>query len=93
MKKSNIVIIILSALLIIMTIIAALNLIAILQMKKVTYGMSFEEVNDLLGRHVPSSFSGMDKKQWRLPNGDIIRVIFDYSSEAGNAFVVGYYIE
>ena len=93
MKKSNIVIIILSALLIIMTIIAALNLIAIAQMKKITYGMSFEEVNDLLGRHVPSSFSGMDKKQWRLPNGDIIRVIFDYSSEAGKAFVVGYYIE
>ena len=93
MKKSNIAIITLAFLLIVVTIIATVNIVAIAQMKKVTYGMSFEEVNDLLGRHVPSSFSGMDKKQWRLPNGDIIRVIFDYSSEAGNAFVVGYYIE
>ena len=93
MKKYSVVIVILSLLLIIVTTIAVLNIISIFQMKKVTYGMSFEEVNDLLGRHVPSSFSGMDKKQWRLPNGDIIRVIFDYSSEARKAFVVGYYIE
>ena len=87
MKKSNIVIIILSALLIIMTIIAALNLIAIAQMKKITYGTSVEDVFNLLGERKKSSLSGFIKSEWTLANGDTIWIFFKTSEETGESYV------
>ena len=92
MKKSNIAIIILAFLLIVVTIIATVNIVAIAQMKMINPGMTYSEVEKILGERVPTSWSGMPRLQWRLINGDVIRIPFEYSDERGT-YVTGYFIE
>ncbi len=93
MKKSNIAIVTLSFLLIVVTIIATVNIVAIAQMKKITYETSVEDVFNLLGERKKSSLSGFIKSEWTLANGDTIWIFFKTSEETGESYVSGYFIE
>lgn len=64
------------------------------QIKKITYGMTYEEVVDVLGEIKPSKLSGIAKCEWRLANGDTIWIWFsEYSEETGKYVVSGYFVE
>ena len=92
--KKNILTICLAILLVIATVIAVLNVVAMSQIKKITYGMTYEEVVDVLGEVKPSNLSGFAKTEWRLANGDTIWIWFsDYSEETGKYVVSGYFVE
>ena len=93
MKKSNFVIIALVVFLIVVTTIASVNVIAMWQIKNITYGMTFEEVVDVLGEINPSNLSGLVKSEWRLANGETICIFFDFSEEMGESYVTGYFVE
>ena len=93
MKKTNLIIIALVVLLIVVTIVASLNVISMWQIKKITYGMTFEAVIDVLGEIKPSNLSGFVKCEWRLANGDTIQIYFDVSEETGESYVTGYFVE
>ena len=92
--KKNIFTICLAILLVIATVIAVLNVVAMSQIKKITYGMTYEEVVDVLGEVKPSNLSGFAKTEWRLANGDTIWIWFsDYSEETGKYVVSGCFVE
>ena len=57
-SKKNILTICLAILLVIATIVAVLNVVAMSQIKKITYGMSVEEVKDALGECDSTSGNG-----------------------------------
>ena len=93
-NKNNILTICLAILLVIATIIAVLNVVAMSQIKKITYGMTYEEVVDVLGEMMPSNLSGFAKNEWRLANGDTIWICFgDYNEKTGKYVVSGYFVE
>ncbi len=93
MKKTNFVIIALTVLLIITIVVASVNIIAMAQIKKITYGMSAEEVKDALGDRDSASGSGFVRNEWKLANGDILVIWFDVSEETGESYVSGYFVE
>lgn len=93
MKKTNLIIIALVVLLIAVTTVASLNVIAMGQIKKITHGMTFEDVIDVLGEMKPSNLSGFGKSEWRLANGATIWIFFDVSEETGESYVTGYFVE
>ena len=92
--KKRIITICLATLLVVSTVIAVLNVVAMSQIKKITYGMTYEEVVDVLGEMMPSNLSGFAKNEWRLANGDTIWICFgDYNEKTGKVFVSGYFVE
>ena len=92
--KKHYLIICLATLLVVSTVIAVLNVVAMSQIKKITYEMTYEEVVDVLGEVKPSNLSGFAKTEWRLANGDTIWIWFsDYSEETGKYVVSGYFVE
>lgn len=92
--KKNILTICLAILLVIATVIAILNVVAMSQIKKITNGMTYEEVVDVLGEMKPSNLSGFAKNEWRLANGDTIWICFgDYNEKTGKYVVSGYFVE
>lgn len=93
MKKTNFVLIALVVLLVVVTIVASLNIIAMAQIKKITAGMTFEEVEDALGEYDSISGSGFARYDWRLANGDILGIWFTESKETGKMYVTGYFVE
>ena len=91
--KKHILTICLVTLLVVASVVAILN-VAMSQIKKITYGMTYEEVVDVLGEIKPSKLSGIAKCEWRLANGDTIWIWFsDYSEETGKYVVSGYFVE
>lgn len=92
-SKKKILTICFALLLVIATIVAVLNVVAMSQIKKITYGMSVEEVKDALGECDSTSGSGFVRHEWRLANGDILVIWFEESEETGNVFVSGYFVE
>ena len=92
--KKHILTICLATLLVVSTVIAVLNVVAMSQIKKITYGMTYEEVVDVLGEMMPSNLSGFAKNEWRLANGDTIWICFgDYNEKTGKYVVSGYFVE
>lgn len=92
--KKHILTICLATLLVVVTVIAVLNIVAMSQIKKITYGMTYEEVVEVLGEMEPSKLSGLVKCEWRLANGDTVWVLFsDYSEKTGKYVVSGYFVE
>ena len=92
--KKHYLIICLATLLVVSTVIAVLNVVAMSQIKKITYGMTYEEVVDVLGEMMPSNLSGFAKNEWRLANGDTIWICFgDYNEKTGKYVVSGYFVE
>ena len=92
--KKHILTICLVTLLVVATVIAVLNIVAMSQIKKITYGMTYEEVVDVLGEMKPSNLSGFAKNEWRLANGDTIWICFgDYNEKTGKYVVSGYFVE
>ena len=92
--KKRIITICLATLLVVSTVIAVLNVVAMSQIKKITYGMTYEEVVDVLGEMMPSNLSGFAKNEWRLANGDTIWICFgDYNEKTGKYVVSGYFVE
>ena len=92
--KKRIITICLATLLVVSTVIAVLNVVAMSQIKKITYGMTYEEVVDVLGEIKPSKLSGFAKCEWRLANGDTIWICFgDYNEKTGKYVVSGYFVE
>ncbi|MBQ3041195.1 MAG: hypothetical protein IJD42_06320 [Clostridia bacterium] len=92
-SKKNILTICLAILLVIATIVAVLNVVAMSQIKKITYGMSVEEVKDALGECDSTSGNGFVRHEWRLANGDILVIWFEESEKTGKVFVSGYFVE
>ena len=92
--KKHILTICLATLLVVASVVAILNVVAMSQIKKITYGMTYEEVVDVLGEVKPSNLSGFSKTEWRLANGDTIWMWFsDYSEETGKYVVSGCFVE
>ena len=92
--KKHILTICLVTLLVVASVVAILNVVAMSQIKKITYGMTYEEVVDVLGEIKPSKLSGIAKCEWRLANGDTIWIWFsEYSEETGKYVVSGYFVE
>lgn len=92
--KKHILTICLVTLLVVALVVAILNVVAMSQIKKITYGMTYEEVVDVLGEIKPSKLSGIAKCEWRLANGDTIWIWFsEYSEETGKYVVSGYFVE
>lgn len=93
-RKKHMLTIFLATLLVVATVIAVLNVVAMSQIKKITYGMTYEEVVDVLGEMKPSNLSGFAKNEWRLANGDTIWICFgDYNEKTGKYVVSGYFVE
>ncbi len=93
MKKTNFILIALAVLMVVATVVASVNIIAMAQMKKITYGMSAEEVKDVLGERDSASGSGFVRNEWKLANGDILVICFDVSEKTGESYVSGYFVE
>ena len=92
--KKRIITICLATLLVVASVVAILNVVAMSQIKKITYGMTYEEVVDVLGEMKPSNLSGLAKNEWRLANGDTIWICFgDYNEKTGKYVVSGYFVE
>ena len=92
--KKHILTICLATLLVVASVVAILNVVAMIQIKKITYGMTYEEVVDVLGEMKPSNLSGFAKNEWRLANGDTIWICFgDYNEKTGKYVVSGYFVE
>lgn len=92
--KKHFLTICLVTLLVVALVVAILNVVAMSQIKKITYGMTYEEVVDVLGEIKPSKLSGIAKCEWRLANGDTIWIWFsEYSEETGKYVVSGYFVE
>ena len=92
--KKHFLAICLVTLLVVALVVAILNVVAMSQIKKITYGMTYEEVVDVLGEIKPSKLSGIAKCEWRLANGDTIWIWFsEYSEETGKYVVSGYFVE
>ena len=92
--KKHFLAICLVTLLVVALVVAILNVVAMSQIKKITYGMTYEEVIDLLSEIKPSKLSGFAKTEWKLANGNTLWIWFsDYSEETGKYLVSGYFVE
>ena len=91
--KKRIITICLATLLVVASVVAIMNVVAMSQIKKITYGMSVEEVKDALGDCDSTSGSGFVRHEWRLVNGDILVIWFEESEETGKVFVSGCFVE
>ena len=83
----------LATLLVVTTVIALLNVIAMSQIKSITSGMTYEEVIDVLGEMKPSKSSGFVKSEWGLANGDSLVIVFEESNKTGELVVAVYFVE
>ena len=100
MKRIKILIVVLIIVSIVSSALAIINYVgnmkresAIMQMKKIKYGMSLEEVEQILGPRIKENRNYDLLVSWKLDDGSILRIEFFHDSNKGGLTLKGYFVE